>query len=577
LIDFSWFSVIRAQVVKFNGEFFRRKTVLPMRREEIGELRQAASYNWRDVDPSIFGTLLEQALNKDERRKLGAHYTPRAYFERLVIATIIEPLRDDWNHVLGTIERKRAQVAKFPPLDPRRESALADARKLAEGFHKKLDPSTAKPLKANDGICSPGVKLHGSGFIVTPQEASHLGLGRWAGLEHYILKYRNGRDLTSRPRGVMVIDLFGLTAEEVRERFPEVYQHLRLEVKEKTITKDDGKIEYVGRDWNKRESYKTLWWIFGEPREEIRPALSTLNRYIVTPVTQKHRNFEFVSDDALPDDALMVFAIDDPFHVGVFQSYAYSVWFDANSSTLENRPRFIKSRCFDPFPFPAADDLQKQRIRADAEDLDAHRKRVLAEHPHLTLTGLYNVLEKLRSGVAPEALDGADRRIFDDGLVLILKEYHDKLDALVAGAYGWPADLPDEEILFRLVALNIERAQEEARGHVRWLRPEYQIPRFGSPKDKAELDLVGGAMGAEAAATVGPKPAFPSGEVEQTAAVMAALAATGRALDASALAAGFKQGRRVAPKIAAVLAALARMGFVASADGGATFSLRRAA
>jgi hypothetical protein len=284
-----------------------------------------------------------------------------------------------------------------------------------------------------------------------------------------------------------------------------------------------------------------------------------------------------VSGDVLPDDALMVFAIDDPFHVGVFQSYAYSVWFDANSSTLENRPRFIKSRCFDPFPFPAADDLQKQRIRAVAEDLDAHRKRVLAEHPHLTLTGLYNVLEKLRSGVAPEALDGADRRIFDDGLVLILKEYHDKLDALVAGAYGWPADLPDEEILFRLVALNKERAQEEARGHVRWLRPEYQTPRFGSPKDKAELDLVGGAMGAEAAATVGPKPAFPSGEVEQTAAVMAALAATGRALDASALAAGFKQGRRVAPKIAAVLAALARMGFVASADGGATFSLRRAA
>jgi hypothetical protein len=246
LIDFSWFLVIRAQVVKFNGEFFRRKTVLPMRREEIGELRQAASYNWRDVDPSIFGTLLEQALNKDERRKLGAHYTPRAYVERLVIATIIEPLRDDWNHVLGTIERKRAQAAKFPPLDPRRESALADARKLAEGFHKKLDPSTAKPLKANDGICSPGVKLHGSGFIVTPQEASHLGLGRRAGLERYILKYRNGRDLTSRPRGVMVIDLFGLTAEEVRERFPEVYQHLRLEVKEKPSQKTTERSNMLG-------------------------------------------------------------------------------------------------------------------------------------------------------------------------------------------------------------------------------------------------------------------------------------------------------------------------------------------
>jgi hypothetical protein len=181
------------------------------------------------------------------------------------------------------------------------------------------------------------------------------------------------------------------------------------------------------------------------------------------------------------------------------------------------------------------------------------------------------------AGAAPETLDDADRRIFDDGLLLILKEYHDGLDALVADAYGWPADLPDEEILSRLVALNKERAREEARGHVRWLRPEYQIPRFGSPKEKAELDLVGGAMAAEAAAPAGPKPSFPSGEVEQTAAVMAALANAARPVDASGLAAGFKQGRRVAPKIAAVLAALARMGFAASADGGAAFSLRRAA
>ena len=116
---------IRRQVIKFNGKFFRSKAVLAMGREQIGELRQAASHTWRDVDPSIFGTLLEQALNKDERRKLGAHYTPRAYVERLVIATVIEPLRDEWNNVLGTIERKRAEAAGFPPLDPRRESALS--------------------------------------------------------------------------------------------------------------------------------------------------------------------------------------------------------------------------------------------------------------------------------------------------------------------------------------------------------------------------------------------------------------------------------------------------------------------
>ena len=153
--------------------------------------------------------------------------------------------------------------------------------------------------------------------------------------------------------------------------------------------------------------------------------------------------------------------------------------------------RNLSRRPGPPHPFPTADDRQKQRIRIIAEDLDAHRKRVLTEHPHLTLTGLYNVLEKLRAGTAPDALETADRRIFDDGLVLILKEYHDELDTAVAAAYGWPADLSDNDILVRLVALNRERVKEEAAGQVRWLRPDYQIPRFGGAKGK--LALTGGA------------------------------------------------------------------------------------
>src|SRR4051794_20153202 len=78
-------------------------------REEIGELRRAASYDWREVDPSIFGTLLEQALHPSDRRRLAAHYTPRAYVERLVIATVIEPLRQDWAQVLSTAERLKME------------------------------------------------------------------------------------------------------------------------------------------------------------------------------------------------------------------------------------------------------------------------------------------------------------------------------------------------------------------------------------------------------------------------------------------------------------------------------------
>jgi hypothetical protein len=99
---------IETKVKRFNGEFFRDTTALPLNREEIGELYEAARANWRNVEPAIFGTLLEQALDPKERKRLGAHYTPRAYVERLVVPTIIEPLREDWRNVLAAAEKLKA-------------------------------------------------------------------------------------------------------------------------------------------------------------------------------------------------------------------------------------------------------------------------------------------------------------------------------------------------------------------------------------------------------------------------------------------------------------------------------------
>ncbi len=289
--------------------------------------------------------------------------------------------------------------------------------------------------------------------------------------------------------------------------------------------------------------------------------------------------FSFTDAESISESTVVVIAHDDAYIIGVLSSRIHEKFSLRAGGWLGvgNDTRYFHTSTFLPFPFPAADDLQKQRIRNIAEDLDAHRKRVLAGHPHLTLTGLYNVRERLRAGAKPETLDPGERRIFDDGLVLILNELHDKLDAAVAAAYGWPADLADEDVLARLVALNKERAQEEARGLVRWLRPEYQIPRFGSPKEKAKLDLVGGGAGAEAPAAAGARPNFPADDLGQTAAVMAALASASAPLSADALAAGFKQGRKIAPKVAAVLAALARTGYVDTPDRGRTFALRRAA
>jgi hypothetical protein len=83
----------------------------------------------------------------------------------------------------------------------------------------------------------------------------------------------------------------------------------------------------------------------------------------------------------------------------------------------------------------------------------------------------------------------------------VLRQLHDELDAAVADAYGWPADLPDAELLQRLVELNARRAAEEAAGQVRWLRPAYQVPRAGlAPVQPALVDEEAGAVPSDAAA-----------------------------------------------------------------------------
>ncbi len=99
--------VIDARVRHFNGGLFSNTTVFELGREEIGELLAAAQADWRLVDPAIFGTLLEQALDPDERRRLGAHYTPRAYVQRLVDVTVMEPLRGDWEVALSKAQAAR--------------------------------------------------------------------------------------------------------------------------------------------------------------------------------------------------------------------------------------------------------------------------------------------------------------------------------------------------------------------------------------------------------------------------------------------------------------------------------------
>jgi group II intron reverse transcriptase/maturase len=122
-MDSGGFSVVlRATLPRFNGKLFKQPEVIALDRDQIGLLIEAANADWTQVEPAIFGTLLERALSTSERHALGAHYTPRAYVERLVLPTVVEPLRSDWRNVQaaalllaneGRLDAARAEVDAF--------------------------------------------------------------------------------------------------------------------------------------------------------------------------------------------------------------------------------------------------------------------------------------------------------------------------------------------------------------------------------------------------------------------------------------------------------------------------------
>jgi hypothetical protein len=118
--------VLMEKILRFNGGLFKNADALPLNALQLSLLIEAAEADWRQVEPAIFGTLLERALDKRQRHKLGAHYTPRAYVERLVTPTVMEPLRTDWRNVQAAVQRLATDG---------REDA---ARELVRDFHRRL-------------------------------------------------------------------------------------------------------------------------------------------------------------------------------------------------------------------------------------------------------------------------------------------------------------------------------------------------------------------------------------------------------------------------------------------------------
>ena len=140
-MDRGGFSVPLAKpVLRFNGKLFKGSSadayVLPLSTRLVNGLLDAAESNWREVEPAIIGTLLERALDPAERHALGAHYTPRAYVERLVLPTVVEPLRADWANAQAAALLLATEANALE--GKKREDKMADARSELRRFHHQL-------------------------------------------------------------------------------------------------------------------------------------------------------------------------------------------------------------------------------------------------------------------------------------------------------------------------------------------------------------------------------------------------------------------------------------------------------
>ena len=237
-----------------------------------------------------------------------------------------------------------------------------------------------------------------------------------------VKRWMIGRDINQRSRNMWIVD-FGVDMPEADAALYEApFEHVVANVKPDRIQ-------------NRRRRYAELWWIHAEARPGMRRALAGLPRYIGTSMVSRHRLFSFIDGDVLPDATIIVFARDDDYFFGVLHSRIHEVWARAMGTQLEDRPRYTPTTCFETFPFPEPDEGQRAAVADAAARLNELREQRLKGDAKATLTGLYNQ--------RPAWLANA----------------HAALDAAVAAAYGWPAGLPEAEMLERLLALNLERSR----------------------------------------------------------------------------------------------------------------------
>ena len=304
------------------------------------------------------------------------------------------------------------------------------------------DFTQAQPLAENVGIAFMG-GTKGGPFDIPENTALHLLAqpnpdGR---NNRKVVRPRiNGMDITSRPSRKWIIDFGVDIAVEEAALYEAPFEYVNVHVKPRRKSS---------------RSAVSRWWLHERPRPALRSALRGLNRYIATPTTSKHRLFIWLDSEVFSDNSVIAIAHEDDYTFGVLHSWIHETWARAMGTQLrevESGFRYTPTTCFETFPFPLPTDEQCEAIAEAARELnrlregwlnpvDAGGKPVMfgVDLRQRTLTNLYNDYE---------------------GHTWLVNA-HDRLNAAVAAAYGWDADISDEEVLERLLGLNLERAEGE--------------------------------------------------------------------------------------------------------------------
>lgn len=103
-----------------NGELFAEVSTPMLTRGELEHLKKAVEFDWRKVNPTIFGSLLEGVLGRERRSALGAHYTHEADILKIVTPTIVRPWRERIAAVSTVTDARDLldELCAFTVLDP---------------------------------------------------------------------------------------------------------------------------------------------------------------------------------------------------------------------------------------------------------------------------------------------------------------------------------------------------------------------------------------------------------------------------------------------------------------------------